>query len=253
MVELERLGVVRRVFRTLTINGQTVPNILFLELDADALERLTFPEEYGTKNEMGEKGMPEDRPVILPECSLEEVCGGYHLNRGPLPPESGRGITQIGDTSHQSEGDGPAEIGETNTENTYRDYHTDCPIQSYQQVKEAFKKQIEYDILIRDRTDGKELDELVEIATEVLTSTAGTIRVNREGRPAELVKEQYRKLNMFHIQYVLNCLQETETKARNIRAVMITAMYNAVNTIGVYYGNLYQSHNAQKNHTDTGG
>lgn len=253
VVELERLGVVRRVFRTLTINGQTVPNILFLELDADVLERLTFPEEYGTKNEMGEKGVPEDRPVILPERSLGEVCGGYHLNRGHLPPESERGITQIGDTSLQDEGDGPTEIGETNTENTYRDYSTDYPIQSYQQVKEAFKKQIEYDILIRDRTDGKELDELVEIATEVLTSTAGTIRVNREGRPAELVKEQYRKLNMFHIQYVLNCLQETETKARNIRAVMITAMYNAVNTIGAYYGNLYQYHNAQKNHTDTGG
>ena len=107
--------------------------------------------------------------------------------------------------------------------------------------------------MIRDRTDGKELDELVEIATEVLTSTAETIRVNREERPAELVKGQYRKLNMFHIQYVLNCLQETETKARNIRAVMITALYNAVNTIGAYYGNLYQYHSAQGNKTDSGG
>ena len=254
VVELERLGVVRRVFRTLTIGGQTVPNILFLELDTDVLEQLTFPGEYGTKRERNENGaMTEDRMVILPERSLGEACGGYHSNRGHLPPESGRGTTEIGDTSHQDEGKGPTEIGETNTENTYRDYNTDYPIQSYLQVKEAFKKQIEYDILIRDRTDGKELDELVEIATEVLTSTAETIRVNREERPAELVKGQYRKLNMFHIQYVLNCLQETETKARNIRAVMITALYNAVNTIGAYYGNLYQYHSAQGNKTDSGG
>lgn len=283
VVELERLGVVRRVFRTLTIGGQTVPNILFLELDVEVLEQLTFPEEYGGTdgsgtngprtngtgmNEPGENGsgenklggngqeekkMTEGRQAAAQKDSSQEACGGCHLNRGHLPPESGRGITEIGDTSHQDEGKGPTEIGETNTENTYRDYNTDYPIQSYLQVKEAFKKQIEYDILIRDRTDGKELDELVEIATEVLTSTAETIRVNREERPAELVKGQYRKLNMFHIQYVLNCLQKTETKARNIRAVMITALYNAVNTIGAYYGNLYQYHSAQGNKTDSGG
>lgn len=247
VVELERLGVVQRVFRTLTINGQTVPNILFLKLDADVLEQLTFPEEYGIKKEAGENGAADGRPVIIQKDSSVEACGGCHLNRGHVPLESGRGVTQIGYTSHQNEGDGPTQIRETNTENTYRDNNTDYPILSYQEAKEAFKKQIEYDILIRDRKDEKELDELVEIATEVLTSTAGTIRVNREERPAELVKEQYRKLNMFHIQYVLNCLQETETKARNIRAVMITALYNAANTIGAYYGNLYQYHSAQGN------
>ena len=283
VVELERLGVVRRVFRTMIVGGQTVPNILFLELDAEVLERLTFPEEYGgpdgagtnepgenvsRENESGKSGPGENepresgqeekkatdgRPFIAQKGSSPEACGGCHSKWGHVPPESGRGITEIGDTSHQDEGDGPTEIGETNTENTYRDYNTDYPTQSYQQVKEAFKKQIEYDILIRDRKDETELDELVEIATEVLTSTAGVIRVNREERPAQLVKEQYRKLNMFHIQYVLNCLQETETKARNIRAVMITALYNAVNTIGAYYGNLYQYHSAQGNKADSGG
>lgn len=292
VVELERLGVVRRVFRTMIVGGQTVPNILFLELDADVLERLTFPEEYGGTNgpgtngsgtngsgenepvektrengseergpgenepggsEQEEKKATEGKPFMAPKDSVGEARRGCHSKWGHLPPESGRGITEIRDTSHQDAGDGLTQIGETNTENTYRDYNTDYPIQSYQQAKEAFKKQIEYDILIRDRKDEKELDELVEIATEVLTSTAGTIRVNREARPAELVKEQYRKLNMFHIQYVLNCLQETETKARNIRAVMITALYNAVNTIGAYYGNLYQYHSAQGNKTDSGG
>ena len=75
-------------------------------------------------------------------------------------------IRDSGDTSPWDEREGPTEMGETNTENTYRDYNTDYPIQSYQQTKGAFKRQIEYDILIQDRTDKKELDELVEIATE---------------------------------------------------------------------------------------
>lgn len=215
VVELERLGVVKRVFRILTIGGQLVPNILFLDLDVEVLERLTFP---------------------------GEPCGGYHRNRGHLPPGAERGITEIGDTPLRSGGDGPTQTGETNTEITYRDYNRDYPIQSYQQVKEAFKEQIDYEQLLHDRMGGKELDELVEIAVEVLTSKLETIRVNREERPASVVKEQYRKLNMFHIQYALDCLNGMETKARNIRAVMVTTLYNAAATIGSYYGNLYQYH-----------
>ena len=109
-------------------------------------------------------------------------------------------------------------------------------------MKEVFKNQIEYEILRRDLKELEELEELVEVAVEVLVSSADTIRVNREDKPAELVKEQYRRLNMFHIQYVLTCLRETETKARNIRAVMVTALYNSVNTIGTYYGNLVKYH-----------
>ena len=137
VVELERLGVVRRVFRTLTINGQTVPNILFLELDADVLEQITFPEECVTKQEPEAK-KEENRKNFGVESGAGMVYRGYHSNRGHLPPESGRGITENGDTSPWDERDGPTEMGETNTENTYREYNTDYPIQSYQQTKGAF-------------------------------------------------------------------------------------------------------------------
>ena len=51
VVELEKLGVIRRVFRTLTINGQSIPNVLFIELDVDILEKLTFPEDYAEEVE----------------------------------------------------------------------------------------------------------------------------------------------------------------------------------------------------------
>lgn len=46
------------------------------------------------------------------------------------------------------------------------------------------------------------------------------------------------------MQYVLNALGQNERKAHNIRAVMITSLYNAVNTLGNYYGNLVQYHTA---------
>ena len=143
------------------------------------------------------------------------------------------------------------ETRETNTETTYKDYNKEYPIQSYLKVREEFKEQIEYDILRQDFGDLAELEELVEVAVEVLVSTADKIRVNREDKPAELVKEQYRRLTMFHIQYVLDCLQETESKARNIRAVMVTALYNSVNTIGTYFGNLFKYHQKIKQEEGT--
>lgn len=35
-------------------------------------------------------------------------------------------------------------------------------------------------------------------------------------------------------------------KARNIRAVLLTALYNSVNTINSYYGNRYHFHLAEE-------
>ena len=80
----------------------------------------------------------------------------------------------------------------------------------------------------------------MEIAVDVLASRADTIRINREEIASERVKERYLQLTMFHIRYVLDCLRKTETKARNIRAVMQTALYNAPSTMNTHYRNLYR-------------
>ena len=44
IVELEKLGVVTRVFRTVNIKGQLYSNVMFLNLDVDVLIQLTYPE-----------------------------------------------------------------------------------------------------------------------------------------------------------------------------------------------------------------
>lgn len=202
-------GVVRRVFRTLCINGQQVPNVLFLDLDVDTLLALTYPAEE-----------------ISGETVSEEKYGRYP--------------TQISGRVPQESGGPPTETSGTNTEITSVDYNRDYPILSYQEVEERFKAQIEYGILKHDYPDDERLDEMVRIAVDVLTSGAETIRVNKEERNVEQVKAQFYKLNLFHMQYVLNALGQNERKAHNIRAVMITSLYNAVNTLGNYYGNLVQ-------------
>lgn len=237
VVELEKLGVIRRVFRTLTINGQSIPNVLFIELDVDILEKLTFPEDYAEEVESVKRVQKKSQKKAQGTLTI-----GYPQFKGDVSPKSEEGLSDWNGASISKKARSVSELGETNTEITYKDYNNEYPIYSYLKVKEEFKNQIEYEILRRDLKELEELEELVEVAVEVLVSSADTIRVNREDKPAELVKEQYRRLNMFHIQYVLTCLRETETKARNIRAVMVTALYNSVNTIGTYYGNLVKYH-----------
>lgn len=236
VVELEKLGVVRRVFRTLNAEGISIPNVLFLELDADALERLTYPAE----------AEPEDagkEPAFHMNVK-EEKTNGKEKDGRQVPLECRRGITQIGDTPSSKRWGPPADFGEY-TENTYKEYIRDYSLCSYQQVLEAFKEQIGYGQLCAEYPGDSRLDEVTAVAVEVLTSSSKTIRVNREDRPAPLVKAQFEKLTGEHVEYVLESLEQSGKPITNVRAVIITALYNAVNTLGCYVGNLYRYHAEQ--------
>lgn len=220
VVELEKLGVIRRVFRTQQINGRLFSNVLFLALDVEILEKLTYPEQ-------AEEKLPEARGRCPPKGVSLKMGRGITENGERVSPKSGRGVT---------------EIGETYTKNTYKEYSTLNSYRSYQETERLVKDQISYDALKHDSPFDERIDEILGIMVEVLDSTAEKIRVNKEEKPAEVVKAQFRKIGKQHIEFVLHCMSESQTKARNIRALLITALYNSVHTISSYYGNLAQYH-----------
>lgn len=234
IVELEKLGVIKRVFRNLELNGQIVPNVLFLKLDVDRLKHLTFPEE---NDETREKKQQYEAKIE----AAGKADRGYPRFKRDMSPNQERSIADSWDTSLQNAGEGIPDFGETNTKNTYGNYDREYPFQSYRAIRKRFEEQIEYEILVQETGDKERLDELVETAVDILASQRQTLRINREEMDAERVKEKYLQLTMLHIKYVLDSLRKTQTKARNIRAVMVTALYNASSTMNVYYDNLYQS------------
>ena len=223
IVELEKLGVVRRVFRTVSIKGQLYSNVMFLNLDVDELIRLTYPDTLDLKPE-------------------KEGCRGYHSFEGQGAPKKETGVTQISERVSQKWERPVPKTGETYTKITYKDYNKEFPLQSYQETEEQVKEQIDYSILKLDHMHDERIEELVGLIVDVLTSVAEKIRVNKEEKPAEVVKAQFRKLRKEHVEFVLLSMDSNTTKARNIRAVLITALYNAVNTMGSYYGNLVRYH-----------
>ena len=62
-----------------------------------------------------------------------------------------------------------------------------------------------------------------------------TVKIGGEDYPYELVKSKFLKLENAHLQYVINCMQNTSSKITNIKAYMLTSLYNASNTINHYY------------------
>jgi len=51
----------------------------------------------------------------------------------------------------------------------------------------------------------------------------------------QLVKGKLLKVDSSHIQYMLECLHDNTTKVRNIRAYLLTCIYNAPSIINSYY------------------
>lgn len=108
---------------------------------------------------------------------------------------------------------------------------------------ELIRENIDYDIMMQSKQwqDRDMYEELYQIICDVVCVPRRTIRIAGEDYPYNLVRSKFLKLNSSHLQYVIGCMQNNTTKVSNIKAYLITALYNAPNTISHYY-------NAEVNH-----
>lgn len=98
------------------------------------------------------------------------------------------------------------------------------------------KEKISYDYLCElHKDDKRQIDEMLAIMLDVICQTNPTVRVNGGELPKEVVKSEFLKLDESHIDYVLTALKKNTSAVRNIRAYLITALYNAPQTIDSYY------------------
>ncbi len=106
-----------------------------------------------------------------------------------------------------------------------------CSSEERAEYLQLIRDNIEYDY----QAEKEKIDELVEIMLDVICSKRDTVRVNGEDLPHEIVKSRFLKLNSNHIDYVLTALKKNTSEVCNIRAYLITALYNAPTTIDSYY------------------
>ena len=117
-------------------------------------------------------------------------------------------------------------------ESSYTDQSTDP--EEVEQLTEAVREQIDYPLLALSYPDD-DPDCILELICDVLTSSSPGIKIGGETIPTAKVQTRFRRLQFDHVAYVLDSLRETTTKIINIRAYLLTALYNAPLTIGPYY------------------
>ena len=96
------------------------------------------------------------------------------------------------------------------------------------------EENIEYQALCR-QFGREDVESVVELMTDVLCSTRATVRIGGEDIPTAQVRCRFRTLDRSHLEYVFECLRRNTTEVRNIRAYLLTALYNAPVTMGHYY------------------
>lgn len=94
--------------------------------------------------------------------------------------------------------------------------------------REIITENLESDI-VREESgcDPGIVDDIVELMVETVCSTRRYIRVGKEDKPAATVKSRLLKLERRHLEYVLWCMGKNTTEVRNIRAYLLTALYNS--------------------------
>lgn len=102
---------------------------------------------------------------------------------------------------------------------------------------EIIKENIEYEQHMKyGRWKDRGLyEELYEVICEIVCVKRKTVKIGGNDYPYELVKSKFLKLDSSHLEYVISCMQDTTKKIANIKAYIVTALYNAPLTINHYY------------------
>ncbi len=107
-----------------------------------------------------------------------------------------------------------------------------------EQLKQQIRENISYDLYMtaRDKQRDKEyVAEIYKIICDVVCVPRRTVKINGTDYPYETVKSVFLKLNSTHIEYVRDRMSKNTTKIENMRAYLITALYNSYMTPVHYY------------------
>ncbi len=216
LARLEKSGLIRKhVKPSEIINGRKYGNVMYIEPVSEEIRRITkkAADVSGNERDTGPQ--------------YTESQGSVH--------EKQRVSIQIpeawgSETPSPQYTDVPTNTKNTDTESTTKDFT------SIIDVREEFKSQIDYESLMQDHPLRRnQIEEIVELAVEILTSQKQNIPVNGEPRDTAYVKARFRKLNILSIKYVLESLARHTGGTVNTRAFLITTLFNAPVTMDSYY------------------
>ena len=109
----------------------------------------------------------------------------------------------------------------------------EAELKAYQSL---IKENIEYDcLMVSYPTERDTIEGIYELIVETVISSGEKILIASNWYPTALVKSKFLKLNVMHVQYVLDMLRANTSKVRNIKKYILASLFNAPSTIDSYY------------------
>ena len=109
----------------------------------------------------------------------------------------------------------------------------EAELKAYQSL---IKENIEYDcLMVSYPTERDTIEGIYELIVETVMSSGEKILIASNWYPTALVKSKFLKLNVMHVQYVLDMLRANTSKVRNIKKYILASLFNAPSTIDSYY------------------
>lgn len=125
-------------------------------------------------------------------------------------------------------------LSKTNSSSTNPSNPYPSMTQRVEQMRQLVRNHLEYDLMCR-QFDRDQLDEIVSLIVEVLCSKSLFFTISGTEYPAELVHERLLSLRSSHVEYIFECLSKTSTRVGNIKAYLLTVLFNAAATMHSYY------------------
>ena len=108
-------------------------------------------------------------------------------------------------------------------------------IERMETSRALIQENIDYECFL-DRREKEDVDELIELMVEILMMPDDSVvRIGGADKPVSVVKSRFLKLTYSHIEYVLFSLHRNTSKVANIRAYLLTTLYNSSMTMNHYY------------------
>lgn len=133
----------------------------------------------------------------------------------------------------------PAQSAVTSVQQLYMSEETSLPGVRRRLSFDEFVRKVKHQIGYWDLIEGKhrdEIDNILSIMLEVLSTQCEFFTISGKKYPADLVHQRYTQINANTIEYILECLHNCGSNIRNIKQYMIAALFNAPATCDSYYG-----------------
>lgn len=101
--------------------------------------------------------------------------------------------------------------------------------------RQKVKERISFDYLIQLHPYNNDVGEIVELIVEVLCTQEEFMKIGRKQVYTSLVQDRMNQLDYMHIEYILECMENSPSDIKNIKAYLLEALFNAPVTIGNYY------------------